>query len=59
MSNNFLSFISDENGGTAIDYGLVAALVSLAALAAFQNFGASVNDVYDYISTNFADAANQ
>jgi pilus assembly protein Flp/PilA len=38
-SNLIRKFLSDESGATAIEYGLIAALVSVAAIAALQAMG--------------------
>jgi pilus assembly protein Flp/PilA len=36
-------FVTDTGGATAIEYGLLAALMSLAIIAAFTSMGTSVN----------------
>lgn len=43
---------SDERGATAIEYGLIAALISVACILAFQMLGLSLVDVF----TTIADA---
>jgi pilus assembly protein Flp/PilA len=42
--------IDDEAGATAIEYGLIAALIALAAIIAFQTLGLNLVDVFDTIS---------
>jgi pilus assembly protein Flp/PilA len=42
-------FLEDEAGATAIEYGLIAALISLAAIIAFQTLGLSLTGVFDSI----------
>ena len=39
-------FLKDASGATAIEYGFIAALVSVAALAALINLGDSVQTVF-------------
>lgn len=39
-------FVREERGATAIEYGLIAALVAVAALAGMQLTGGSVDDLY-------------
>lgn len=34
-----IRFIQDQSGATAIEYGLVAALIAVGAIAAMTNFG--------------------
>lgn len=38
--------IHDRRGATAIEYGLIAALIALAALIAFQMLGLSLQGVF-------------
>ncbi len=40
MANKFKTFCADESGATAIEYGLIAALVSVAAIGALTALGA-------------------
>lgn len=42
MSNFLKSFIRDESGATAIEYGLIAAGIAVAVAAAVQVFGTAV-----------------
>ncbi|MGP1283149.1 MAG: Flp family type IVb pilin [Parasphingopyxis sp.] len=43
-------FLHDERGATAIEYGLIAALISLAAILAFTSLGLNLADVFNTIS---------
>lgn len=38
-----------EKGANAIEYALVAALITIAAVAAFQNLGNNVNSMYNNV----------
>jgi len=40
----------EEDGATAIEYGLIAALISLAALLAFQSLGLNLAAVFDTVT---------
>ena len=40
----------DEGGATAVEYGLIAALISIAGVAAFTSMGSSLSNIYVYIS---------
>ncbi len=42
-------FIRDERGATAVEYGLIAALVSLAAGGLISSLGETVQMMYDLI----------
>lgn len=40
---------AQEDGATAIEYGLIAALISLASIIAFQSLGLNLADIFDTI----------
>ena len=44
-------FAKDESGATAIEYGLIAALVSVAAVTALTNVGTSLDTMFTSVST--------
>ncbi|PCJ58080.1 MAG: Flp family type IVb pilin [Rhodospirillaceae bacterium] len=50
--NTFRKFLEDESGATAIEYGLIAALVSVAAIGALQAMGGSLNTMFTTVSTS-------
>ncbi len=39
-------FLREESGATAIEYGLIAALISIACIMAFQMLGLNLADVF-------------
>jgi len=52
MNLDFLkNFTDDESGATAIEYGLIAALVSVAAIGALTAMGGSLNTMFTTVST--------
>lgn len=46
----FAALLRDESGATAIEYGLIAGLVSVAIIVALNTLGSSLSDLFDYIS---------
>lgn len=54
MFTTIKSFINDESGATAIEYGLIAALVSVAAIGALTAMGDSLDTMF----TNVSNALN-
>lgn len=48
--NKLISFFKDESGATAIEYGLIAALVSVAAIGALQAMGGSLEQIFTNVS---------
>jgi len=48
----FLSrYFADESGSTAIEYGLIAALVSVALIGAMTTLGTKVSAIFTQIAT--------
>jgi pilus assembly protein Flp/PilA len=47
----FRKLFRDESGATAIEYGLIAALIAVAAIAAFQLVGTNLSAVFNNIAT--------
>ncbi len=45
------TFTKDESGATAIEYGLIAALVSVAAIGALTAMGQSLNTMFTTVSS--------
>jgi pilus assembly protein Flp/PilA len=43
MNNIFSRFVRDESGATAIEYGLIAALIAVVIITALTNIGTSLN----------------
>ena len=50
MSKLF-AFLKDESGATAIEYGLIAAGISIVIIGAVQGIGTSLNARFDTVST--------
>jgi len=50
MSKLFARFVKDESGATAIEYGLIAALIALAIMVGAGNLGNSLANQFEYIS---------
>jgi pilus assembly protein Flp/PilA len=44
-------FMSDETGATAIEYGLIAAGISVAIIAVVQSVGSSLNTTFTSVAT--------
>jgi pilus assembly protein Flp/PilA len=43
--------MEETNGVTAIEYGLIAALIAIAAIAAFTSVGTSLSSTFSYIAS--------
>ena len=43
--------IRDKKGATAIEYGLIAALIAVAAITAMQALGTSLSSTFTNVST--------
>ena len=49
--NIFARFAQDESGATAIEYGLIAALISVVIIGAVATLGGTLNKVFGDINT--------
>ena len=46
----FVSFLKDESGATAIEYGLIAALIAVAILGVLQVVGGNLTNVFQAVA---------
>jgi pilus assembly protein Flp/PilA len=56
VMQSLIKFVKDESGATAIEYGLIAAGISVAIIAVINQLGTSLNttftNVKDKLNTN-------
>jgi pilus assembly protein Flp/PilA len=45
-------FVRDENGATAIEYGMIAALIAVAIIASLKTVGSQLSAKFSAISSN-------
>ncbi len=45
-----IRFLKDEDGVTAIEYGLIAALIAVAIILAVQTVGTKISNTFDAVS---------
>ena len=57
MQSLFSSFISDESGATAIEYGLIAALIAVANVTAVTAVGGQLNTIFNTVKTDLTPAS--
>ena len=58
LRNQLKRFGLSERGATAIEYGLIAALISVAIIAALRLTGNSLKGVFNSIGTTLSSPAN-
>jgi pilus assembly protein Flp/PilA len=51
MTNLVKRFAKDESGATAIEYGLIAAGISVAIITVVTNLGGSLNTTFGKVNT--------
>ncbi len=51
MTNFFKRFAQDESGATAIEYGLIAALISITIITAATAIGGGVKTKFETVQT--------
>jgi pilus assembly protein Flp/PilA len=49
--SKFIAFLKDEAGATAIEYGLIAAGISVVIIATVNAIGTTLNGTFNSIST--------
>ena len=52
MKRSILKFLKDESGATAIEYGLIAAGISLAIIAVVNGLGTNLNNKFTDINAS-------
>jgi pilus assembly protein Flp/PilA len=52
LQRTLIRFFADESGATAIEYGLIAAGISLAIIAVVNGLGTNLNDKFTTINTS-------
>ncbi len=52
----FRKLFRDETGATAIEYGLIAALIAVAALATLTTLGTNLNTTFTKVDTSLKEA---
>jgi pilus assembly protein Flp/PilA len=50
----FQNLLRDEAGATAIEYGLIAALIAVAAITAMQGLGQQLSTTFNKVTTEMA-----
>lgn len=56
MKTIFDRFVKDESGATAIEYGLIAALISVALITGATTLGNTLNQQFQSLSDKMNDA---
>ena len=56
MQKMFARFVKDESGATAIEYGLIAALLSVVIITTLTLIGADLDRIYNDILTALTSA---
>lgn len=55
--NTVARFVNDESGATAIEYGLIAALIAVGIIVAATTLGGSLSSLFNRISTKLNSAS--
>lgn len=59
MSKIFARFLKDESGATAIEYGLIAALISVAIIGGATTVGSQLTTLFENIGDEMTTAAER
>jgi len=56
MKKQVVRFVQDESGATAIEYGLIAALIAVGIIAAARGLGSQIGDTFNTVTTTMKSA---
>ena len=56
MQSYVKRFVQDESGATAIEYGLIAALIAVGIIAAARSLGSRIGDTFNTVTTTMKSA---
>jgi pilus assembly protein Flp/PilA len=56
MKSLFIRFMRDESGATAIEYGLIAAGISVAIIAVVNTLGGQLSNTFSNVSSQLGNA---
>ncbi|RYE32108.1 MAG: Flp family type IVb pilin [Hyphomicrobiales bacterium] len=59
MTNLFARFVKDESGATAIEYGLIAALIAVGIITAATTLGTNLSTLFTSIGTKLSTQAGK
>ena len=57
--SNFSRFMNDESGATAIEYGLIAAIIGVGIIAVLKNVRSQLQSTFNVVNTELAGAASK
>ena len=56
MQNHVMRFVKDEAGATAIEYGLIAALIAVGIIAAARGLGSQIGATFNTVTSTMSAA---
>ena len=56
MKSTVVRFVEDESGATAIEYGLIAALIAVGIIGAARLLGSQISDTFNTVRTTMSTA---
>lgn len=56
MKSFLTRFVQDESGATAIEYGLIAALIAVGIIAAAKSLGSQISNTFNGVATSMKNA---
>jgi pilus assembly protein Flp/PilA len=58
MRNLLMKLLDDRQGATAIEYGLIAALIAVVIITVLKTVGTDLSSVFNNVATNLNSAAS-
>jgi len=57
MMTYLKNFVNDRDGATAIEYGLIAALIAVVIISAVTSLGSNLSNVFNYVGNHVTTAS--
>jgi pilus assembly protein Flp/PilA len=54
FAQNFVNFVKDEDGPTAVEYAVMLALIIVVCITAITTLGSNANNTFSYVGTKIA-----
>jgi len=58
MLNKMMNFLRDEEGASAVEYGLIVGLIAVAIIVVLMSVGGGLNTLFGKASSELNNAAN-
>jgi len=58
LAGKFIKFVKEEEGATAVEYGVLIALIIAVCIVVIEILGGKINDAFDKVNVALENATN-